>query len=95
MANIEKQWFAIATYSSHENKVKDNLLARVESMKLQDYVFRIIVAEHEVPVMRNGQPTGKTKMPDATPRILPTMHVIALNIKYFIAILILPKPSVA
>ena len=30
MRNIEKQWFAIATYSSHENKVKDNLLARVE-----------------------------------------------------------------
>ena len=67
MANIEKQWFAIATYSSHENKVKDNLLARVESMKLQDYVFRIIVAEHEVPVMRNGQPTGKTKMQNLFP----------------------------
>ena len=67
MANIEKQWFAIATYSSHENKVKDNLFARVESMKLQDYVFRIIVAEHEVPVMRNGQPTGKTKMKNLYP----------------------------
>ncbi len=67
MANIEKQWFAIATYSSHENKVRDNLLARVESMKLQDYVFRIIVAEHEVPIMRNGQPTGKTKMKNLYP----------------------------
>ena len=67
MGNIEKQWFAIATYSSHENKVKDNLVARVESMKLQDYVFRIIVAEHEVPVMRNGQPTGKTKMKNLYP----------------------------
>lgn len=67
VGNIEKQWFAIATYSSHENKVKDNLLARVESMKLQDYVFRIIVAEHEVPVMRNGQPTGKTKMKNLYP----------------------------
>ena len=67
MGNIEKQWFAIATYSSHENKVKDNLLARVESMKLQDYIFRIIVAEHEVPVMRNGQPTGKTKMKNLYP----------------------------
>ena len=65
--NIEKQWFAVATYSSHENKVKDNLLARVESMKLQDYIFRIIVAEHEVPVMRNGQPTGKTKMKNLYP----------------------------
>ena len=64
---IEKQWYVVNTYSSHENKVRDNLLARVESMNLQDYVFRIIVAEHEVPVMKNGQPTGKTKMKNLYP----------------------------
>ena len=64
---IDKQWYVVNTYSSHENKVKDNLLARVESMNLQDYVFRIIVAEHEVPVMRNGQPTGKTKIKNLYP----------------------------
>ncbi len=65
--NLEKQWYVVNTYSSHENKVKDNLLRRVESMNLKDYVFRIIVAEHEVPVMKNGMPTGKMKMKNLYP----------------------------
>ena len=65
--NLEKQWYVVNTYSSHENKVKDNLLRRVESMNLKDYVFRIIVAEHEVPVMKNGMPTGKMNMKNLYP----------------------------
>ncbi len=64
---IEKQWYVVNTYSSHENKVKENLIRRVESMNLKDYIFRIIVAEHEVPVMKNGMPTGKTKMKNLYP----------------------------
>ena len=65
--NISKNWYVVNTYSSHENKVKDNLEKRIESHNLQDYIFRIIVAEHEVPVMKNGQPTGKTKMKNLYP----------------------------
>ena len=64
---IDKQWYIVTTYSSHENKVKDNLLRSIESWNLQDYIFRIIVAEHEVPVLKNGQPTGKTKMKNLYP----------------------------
>ena len=44
MANINKNWYVVNTYSSHENKVKDNLEKRKESHNLQDYIFRIIVA---------------------------------------------------
>ena len=50
-----------------KNKVKENLERRVESMSLQDYIFRIIVAEHEVPVMKDGVATGKTKMKNLYP----------------------------
>ena len=64
---IEKQWYVVSTYNGHENKVKDNLEKRKESHNLQDYIFRIIVAEHEVPVMKNGLPTGKTKMKNLYP----------------------------
>ena len=39
----------------------------MESHGLQDYIFRVIVAEQEVPVMKNGQPTGKTKMKNLYP----------------------------
>ena len=64
---ILKNWYVVNTYSSHENKVKDNLEKRIESHGLQDTIFRIVVAEHEVPVMREGKPTGKTKMKNIYP----------------------------
>ena len=64
---IAKNWYVVNTYSSHENKVKDNLEKRKESHGLQDIIFRIVVAEHEVPVMKNGKPTGKTKMKNLYP----------------------------
>ena len=31
-----RQWYVVNTYSGHENKVKENLEKRVESMGLQD-----------------------------------------------------------
>ena len=55
----EKQWYVVNTYAGHENKVKQNLLRRIESMNMEDYIFRVIVAEEE-PV-KDGVPTGKTK----------------------------------
>ncbi|HOZ02754.1 MAG TPA: transcription termination/antitermination protein NusG [Bacilli bacterium] len=63
----EKAWYVVNTYSTHERKVADNLTRRVESMGLQELIFRIIVAEHEVPVMKDGLPTGKTRMKNLYP----------------------------
>jgi transcriptional antiterminator NusG len=39
----EKQWYAVHTYSGHENKVKTNIERRAESMHLKDKIFRILV----------------------------------------------------
>ncbi|HNX16659.1 MAG TPA: transcription termination/antitermination protein NusG [Bacilli bacterium] len=63
----EKAWYVVNTYSTHERKVADNLTRRIESMGLQELIFRIIVAEHEVPVMKEGLPTGKTRMKNLYP----------------------------
>ena len=64
---IEKQWYVVNTYSSRENKVKENLEKRVETQNLQDVIFRVLVAEQEVPVMIDGKPTGKTKTKNIYP----------------------------
>lgn len=61
MDDIQKQWYVVSTYAGHENKVKINLERRVESMNLEEYISRIVVAETEEPVMKEGKPTGKTK----------------------------------
>ena len=65
----EKHWYIVTTYSQHERKVADNLLKRIETLGLGDYIFNVLVAEQEVPVMdrSTGLPTGKTKMKNLFP----------------------------
>ena len=65
----EKAWYVVNTYSTHENKVAYNLRKRVESMGLEDLIFRIVVAEQEVQVLdrETGLPTGKTRMKNLYP----------------------------
>ena len=45
-----------------ENKVKTNIERRIESMGMQDFIFQVLVAEEEVPVLKEGIPTGKVKI---------------------------------
>jgi len=63
----EKAWYVCNAYATHEKKVAENLKRRVESMQLQDYIFRIIVAEQDVPVMKDGMPTDKTRKKNLYP----------------------------
>lgn len=63
----EKQWYVVSTYSRHENKVKNNLEKRIESMNMQDYIHQVLVAEEEVPVLKDGIPTGDTKVKNTYP----------------------------
>lgn len=56
----EKQWYVVTTYALQENKVKDNIALRVLTYNLQDYIFRIVVAEEKVPVLKDdGSPAMK------------------------------------
>lgn len=52
---MEKNWYVVHTYSGYENKVKANLEKRVESMGMQDKIFRVIVPEEEAQEERNGK----------------------------------------
>ncbi len=65
----EKAWYVVNTYSTHERKVADYLRKRVETMGLDQLIFRIVVAEQEVPVMdrETGLPTEKTRMKNLYP----------------------------
>ncbi len=50
-----RQWYVVNTYSGHENKVKENLEKRIESMGLQDVLFNIIIPTHPETVVKNGK----------------------------------------
>ncbi len=45
---MEKLWYVVNTYSGHEDKVKEKLTARAESMGFQDYIFRVVVPTEKV-----------------------------------------------
>lgn len=51
----EKRWYVIHTYSGYENKVKANLERRVESMGMQDKIFRILVPTEDEVEIKDGK----------------------------------------
>ena len=50
-----RHWYVIHTYSGYENKVKQNLMHRIESMEMQEQIFRVIVPTEEEIEIKNGQ----------------------------------------
>ncbi|MCL6625972.1 MULTISPECIES: transcription termination/antitermination protein NusG [Alicyclobacillus] len=55
MENLEKQWYVIHTYSGYENKVKNNLESRVQTMGMEDKIFRIVVPTEDELEVKNGK----------------------------------------
>ena len=45
-----RQWYVVCTYNGHENKVKENLEKRIESMGLQDCLYNIIIPDDLVQI---------------------------------------------
>lgn len=60
-----KEWYVLHTYSGYENKVKENIELRKESMKMEENIFRIEVPEEEVTEINEG--VEKTKMTKTFP----------------------------
>ena len=52
---MEKNWYVIHTYSGYENKVKANLERRVESMAMEDKIFRVLVPTEEELEFKDGK----------------------------------------
>ncbi len=51
----DARWYVIHAYSGHEDKVKNNLLKRVDSMDMHDKIFEVLVPTEEVMEIKDGQ----------------------------------------
>ena len=58
---MDKLWYVVNTYSGHESKVKEKIEARIESMGMQDSVFRVIIPETTEVEVKNGVKKEKVK----------------------------------
>lgn len=57
----DKKWYVVNTYSGHESKVKEKLEMRINSMNMQDNIFRVIVPEQKVEEIKDGVTKEKIK----------------------------------
>ena len=48
-------WFVVHSYAGFEKRVKGNLLQRIQSLHMEDFIFEIQVPEEEVTEVKNGQ----------------------------------------
>lgn len=59
----QEQWYVVHTYSGYENKVKANLEKRIESMNMEEKIFRILVPmEDEVEIKDGKKKLSKRKI---------------------------------
>lgn len=58
---MEKLWYVVNTYSGHESKVKEKLEAKIESMGMEDYIFRVVIPETTEVEVKDGVKKEKTK----------------------------------
>ena len=58
---MEKHWYVVNTYSGHENKVKEKLEMRAQSMDMKDYIFRVVVPEQKEVEVKDGVTKEKIK----------------------------------
>lgn len=58
---MDKRWYVVNTYSGHEKKVKEKLEMKIDSMNLQDSIYRIVIPEQEEIEVKNGVEKKKVK----------------------------------
>ena len=57
----QKLWYVVNTYSGHESKVKEKLEMRINSMGMQDNIFRVIIPEQKEIEVKDGVTKEKVK----------------------------------
>ena len=57
----EKKWYVVNTYSGHEAKVKEKLDMRINSMDMQENIFRVVVPERKEVEIKDGKKKEKVK----------------------------------
>jgi len=58
---MEKQWYVVNTYSGHENKVKEKIELKANSLGMEDLILRVVVPEQVESEIKDGEVKEKTK----------------------------------
>ena len=50
-----KHWYVVHTYSGYENKVRANLLKRIDSMNMKDQIFQVLIPTEDEVEIKDGK----------------------------------------
>lgn len=73
MAENDKKWFVIHTYSGHEERVKKNLEQRIKFMDYGNEITQVVIPTEEEIEVRGGRRRNVTK------KILPGYVLVEMN----------------
>jgi transcriptional antiterminator NusG len=59
---MSKKWYIIHTYSGQEEKVKNNLTRRFETLGLREKIFRVLIPKQEVVEIKDGKKRQVSKV---------------------------------
>ena len=55
MIGKKEKWYVVHTYSGYENKVKNNLEHRIDSMHMKDRIYEVVVPVEDVLEYKSGK----------------------------------------
>ena len=58
---MKKEWYVVTTVTGYEYKVKEKLDMMINSMELQNNIYRVVVPEQKVVEIKNGVKKERTK----------------------------------
>jgi len=58
---MAKEWYVVHVLSGYEKKIQSALETRVENLKLQDKITKVKIPTIEVPEVKNGKKSVRTK----------------------------------
>jgi transcription termination/antitermination protein NusG len=61
LARLFGAWYVVHTYAGYEQRVKDNLLSRVEALEADDRVYEVVIPTEEVTEYKKGKKTVSQK----------------------------------
>ena len=72
---MAKKWYVLHTYSGYENKVRQNLLQRIESMGLENKIFKIEIPTETVTEIKEGGKRVETEK-----KVLPGYVLVRMEV---------------
>ena len=55
LRNLPGQWYVVHSYAGYENRVKANILSRINSLDMEDYIYQVEVPTREEIEVKNGK----------------------------------------